>query len=341
MSIDYAPLAARARGLALHLCSREQLERWAALPDPPALGQAMATDGRLATPLPAGAGAGDIEQAERRTAASLLGRLARWAGPDNPVLEAFHAEQDRRSLRALVRGAAQGASPEARLAGLLSTPRLPEAVLADLAQARSPREIAMRLLVLGDAHAEAMAALTARPRVDLLDVELALTRVLAERWRLAAARGDAALREVLRTRIDLMNAQAALELAASPSDFDSASLFIAGGQALDSQAYLAAAGAGSSGAAAAVLARALAGTPLAGLIADTPEALARLEVAALVHAITVLRRRSRVEPLGSAPAQHFLARLAAQSIDIRRLAWGLELGVPCAAMRERLVTPWN
>ena len=249
MSIDYAPLAARARGLALHLCSREQLERWAALPDPPALGHAMAKDGRLATPLPAGAGAGDIEQAERRTAAGLLGRLARWAGPDNPVLEAFHAEQDRRSLRALVRGAAQGAPPEARLAGLLSTPRLPEAVLADLAQARSPREVAMRLFVLGDAHAEAMAALTARPRVDLLDVELALTRVLAERWRLAAARGDAALREVLRTRIDLMNAQAALELAASPSDFDAASLFIAGGQALDSQAYLAAASAGSSAAA--------------------------------------------------------------------------------------------
>ncbi len=247
MSIDYAPLAARARGLALHLCSREQLERWAALPDPPALGHAMAKDGWLATPLPAGAGAGDIEQAERRTAAGLLGRLARWAGPDNPVLEAFHAEQDRRSLRALVRGAAQGAPPEARLAGLLSTPRLPEAVLADLAQARSPREVAMRLFVLGDAHAEAMAALTARPRVDLLDVELALTRVLAERWRLAAARGDAALREVLRTRIDLMNAQAALELAASPSDFDAASLFIAGGQVLDSQAYLAAAGAGSSG----------------------------------------------------------------------------------------------
>jgi vacuolar-type H+-ATPase subunit C/Vma6 len=341
MNVDYAPLAARARGLALHLCSRQELESWAALPDPPALGRALETGGRLATPLPAGAGPAEIEQAERRTTADLLKRLARWAGPDNPVLEAFYAEQDRRSLRALVRGAAQAAPPEARLAGLLSTPRLPEAVLADLAQARSPREIAMRLFVLGDAHAEALLALTARPRVELLDVELALARVLAERWRLAAARGDAALREHIRARIDLMNAQAALELAASPSDLDAASLFIAGGKALDAQAYLSAASAGSHGGAAALLARALAGTPLAALFAGAPEDPARLEGAGLVHAIAALRRHSRIEPLGSAPAQHFLARLAAQSMDIRRLAWGLALGVPCAAMRERLVTPWT
>ena len=41
MTIDYATMDARARGLALHLCSREELERWAALPDPPALGRAL------------------------------------------------------------------------------------------------------------------------------------------------------------------------------------------------------------------------------------------------------------------------------------------------------------
>ena len=66
-----------------------------------------------------------------------------------------------------------------------------------------------------------------------------------------------------------------------------------------------------------------------------------LEAAVLVHTIVTLRRRSRVEPLGSAPAQLFLARLAAQSSDVRRLAWGLELGVPAAALRESLVTPWT
>jgi len=341
MRIDYAPLDARARGLALHLCTRDELERWAALPDSSALGHALEATGRLATPLPAAAGAADIEQAQRRTLADFLGRLVRWAGPENPVLDAFHAEQDRRSLRALLRGAVEGAAARTRLAGLLPTPRLPEAVLAELAQAQSPREIAMRLFVLGDAHAGDLVALTARPRVDLLEVELVLARVLGERWRAAAARGDGALRELIRERIDLVNAQAALELAGSPSDLEALALFVAGGQALDRDAYLAAACAGSRAAAAASLAKALTGSSLGRLFVGAAADPVALEAAALVHTIATLRRRSRVEPLGSAPVQLFLACLTAQSSDIRRLAWGLELGVPATALREALVTPWT
>jgi vacuolar-type H+-ATPase subunit C/Vma6 len=341
MRIDYTPLDARARGLALHLCSREELERWAALPDPAALGHALAMSGRLGAPLPAVAGAADIEQAERRTVAYYLARLARWAGPANPVLDAFDAEQERRSLRALVRGATEGAPAEARLAGLLPTPRLPVPVLVELAQARSPREIATRLVVLGDPHAQALLALTGQARVDLLEVELVLSRELAERWRGAAKRGDATLRECIRTRIDLVNAQAALELAGSESEVAALSLFIAGGQALDRNSFLAAATAASRSAAAATLARAFAGGTLADLFARTPDDPAQLEVDALVHTIAALRRRSRVDPLGSAPVQLFLARVDAQSTDIRRLAWGLALGVPATTLREGLVTPWS
>jgi vacuolar-type H+-ATPase subunit C/Vma6 len=341
VKVDYAPLDARARGLAQHLCTRADLERWAALPDPPALGRALELGGRLTTPLPALASAADIEQAERRTFADLLSRLARWAGPGNPVLDAFHAEQDRRSLRSLLRGAVEGAAAPARLAGLLPTPRLPVAVLAELAQARSPREIAARLFVLGDAHAEDLLALTARPRVDLLEVELALARVLAESWRRAAARGDDALRELIGERIDLVNAQAAMALAGSPSDLEALALFVTGGQALGRDAYQAAASAGSRAEAAASLTKALAGTALGRLLAGAPADPVALEAEALVHTIAALRRRSRIEPLGSAPTQLFLARAAAQSSDIRRLAWGLELGAPAAALREGLVTPWT
>ncbi len=341
MRIDYAALDARARGLAPHLCSRDELERWAALPDPPALGHALAGSGRLAAPLPAAVGAADIEEAARRTVARHLTLLARWAGPANPVLDVFYAEQERRSLRALMRGAAEGAPAEARLAGLLPTPRLPVPVLAELAQARSPREIATRLLVRGDPHAEALVALTAPARVDLLDVEQALARVLAERWRDAARRGDAALRAVIRTRIDLANAQAALGLAGAAADFAAPSLFIAGGQALGRETFVAAAGAASRDAAAAALARALAGSALAPLFDAATHDPARLDRAALAHVIGVLRRRGRVDPLGSAPAQLFLARLDAQSRDLRRLAWGLELQVPPSELRAGLVTPWT
>jgi hypothetical protein len=341
MKIDYTPLDARARGLALHLCSREELERWAALPDARGLGHALDASGRLATPLPVVASAADIEQAQRRTVADCLTKLARWAGPANPVLEAFCAGQDRRSLRSLVRGATEGAPAEARLSGLLPTPQLPMPVLAELAQAHSPREVAMHLFVLRDPHADALVALTAQARVDLLEVELALAHVLADRWRRAAERGDATLRECIRARIDGVNAQAALELAGSASDFAAPALFVAGGQALALTTYVNAASAASPAAAAATLARAFAGTPLAKLFASAPEDPAQLEVDLLVHTIAALRRRGRVDPLGSAPVQLLLARLDAQSRDLRRLAWGLELGVAPAALREGLVTPWT
>jgi vacuolar-type H+-ATPase subunit C/Vma6 len=257
------------------------------------------------------------------------------------VLDAFYAEQERRSLRSLVRGAVQGATPEARLAGLLPTPRLPVAVLAELAQARSPREVATRLFVLGDPDAAALAALTTQARVDLLEVELALARTLAERLRRAAARGDGALREFIRARIDLINAQAALELAGSSSGVAALPLFVAGGQALARDAFVAAASTASRAAAAAALAGAFAGSTLDELFAPVPDDPAQLEVDALAHTIATLRRRSRIEPLGSAPVQLFLARLTAQSTDLRRLAWGLALGVPASALREGLVTPWN
>jgi vacuolar-type H+-ATPase subunit C/Vma6 len=341
MRIDYTPLDARARGLTHHLCSREELERWAALPDTRALGHAMQAQGRFATPLPALPAAADIEEAERRTIAAYLATLARWAGPDNPVLDAFYAEQERRSLRSLVRGATEGVAPETRLAGLLPTPRLPLRLLAELAQARSAREVAMRLFVLRDPHAEALVALTAQARVDLTDVELLLARVLAERLRDAAVRGDPALRERIRTRIDLVNAQTALQLAGAASDFAAPSLFVAGGSALDRHEFVAAATAASRAVAAATLARAFAGTTLARVFASAPDDPCQLQVAALVDTIVALRTRSRANPLGSAPVQLFLARLDAQSTDVRRLAWGLELGVPSDALREGLVTPWT
>jgi len=339
MNMDYTPLDVRARGLSQHLCGRAELERWATLPDPTALARAMQMHGWA--PLPADAGAAEIEAAERRSVAHCIGVLERWAGPDNPVLEVFHAEQERRSLRALLRGAIEGAPAAARLAGLLPTPRLPAALLAELAQARSPREVAMRLLVLGDPHAGPLAAAAGQARVDLLEVELALGRVLAQRWQHAARRGDAALRETVRQRVDLVNVQSVLELAGPAPDFEAPALFIAGGQALDRAGFVTAAAANSPAAATALLARALAGTPLAPLLARAQGDPGRLEVEALVHLIAELRRRSRTDPLSSAPVQLFLARLAAQGADIRRLAWGLALGVPAATLREGLATPWN
>ncbi len=334
-----APLAARTRGLALHLFGRDELERWAALPDVATLGKALQDSGGTATPLPLAPTAADIDEAMQRTAAAALAVFARWAGSDSPLLQWFEAEQERRSLRALLRGAVEGAPADERLAGLLPTSRLTPARLNELAHTRAPRELALRLLVYGDPRAAALIALTASPRVDLLQVELALARRLAEDWQQALARADAALRDSSRERVDVFNAVAALELAGAAGEFDIGALFIEGGAALARGAFAAAARAPHAVAAARAIAQAFTGSPLAHLFRPPPESAVRLDDAALTDRIERLRRRCRIEPLGSAPAQWYLARLDAQQRDLRRLAWGLQLGLPPPALREKLLTP--
>jgi vacuolar-type H+-ATPase subunit C/Vma6 len=338
MRTDHACLAARARGLAQHLCTRDELERLAALPDLAAFAKALQAGGRTVTPLPPAPTAADVDAAMRRSAAAALAVFGRWAGPAHPLLRLFEAEQDRRSLRALLRGAAEGAPAEQRLAGLLPTLQLSPARRADLARAPAPREVALRLLVLRDPHAQALLALTASPRVDLLEVERTLARTLAQRWREALARADKGLRAWLREGVDLVNAEAALLLAGAPGEFDAETLFVDGGRSLVRDAFVAAATAASRSAAAQRLAQAFSGSTLAHLFRPPPEDPARLEAAALRERIERLRHRARLDPLGCAPALLYLARLEAQQRDLRRLAWGLQLGLPAAVLREGLVT---
>ena len=231
--------------------------------------------------------------------------------------------------------ARRGAPAEARLAGLLPTPRLPQrACYAELAQARSPREVAMRLFVLGDAHAEALAALTARPRVDLLSSSW--------RWRACSpSAGDWRPPRRRRTARAAAHAHRPNERAGGARtrgvarrDVDPAAVHRrragAGRQALPAPPAPArrAAARGRPGAG-------VGGTPLARL-GDPPGDPARLEVAALVARTSPRCADAAASTRWAARrCNAFLARLAAQSIDIRRLAWGTALGVPCAALRER------
>ena len=129
---------ARARGLGTHLLSDEAMSALATAPDLAAMvalleaaGIVIPEEGRL-TPLA-------IELGIRRAAADELQRLARWFGDRSAAPGLIFADEDRRSLRAMIRGAAAGASAEARLVGLIPTPNLPERVLAELA--RQPRVI--------------------------------------------------------------------------------------------------------------------------------------------------------------------------------------------------------
>jgi hypothetical protein len=51
-----------------------------------------------------------------------------------------------------------------------------------------------------------------------------------------------------------------------------------------------------------------------------------------------LRDEMRREPLGPAPVLRYALMLRAQTLDLRRIIWGLSLGVPGALLGEGLVT---
>lgn len=340
---DFLAADARARGLGQHLFRRAEIEALAGTPDLPTLVRNLGRSSQLTQPIEEPATVARIEAAVRHTAARYLGLLAKWDGA-MPALAVFYAGQDRRALRAMLRGAIQGAPGDVRLAGLLPTPDLPERALVLLARQPSPGKVAAHLVVLRHPYAERLSPVCAAAHPALLDVELALVRAYADRIGKAARKGDANLVAFARERIDVCNLQLALLLAAGPRDVDGAKCFVEGGRWLSRRDFALACaeeGALPGVAASARLSRALAGSPLAPLVGTAERDPAHLEHAALVSSITRQRAVALRDPLGSAPLLVFLLRLEAQSLDLLRVAWGAALGAPAELVRPELATPWN
>jgi vacuolar-type H+-ATPase subunit C/Vma6 len=340
-TLDLPTLDARACGLRAKLFGRAELEAMAGAPSAAALARELEQAGRLLEPIERPATVASIESAVRHTAARHLGVLSRWAGPGS-ALDLFYADQDRRSLRALLRGALQGAPSDDRLAGLLPTPRLPERALTLLARQPTPSRVAAQLVLLHHPDAPRLSALTARAQPVLLDLERALVRGFAERSLAAARAADRNLREVVRTRIDVCNIQMALAFVGGPRDVEAGTLFTDGGLALARTGFVEASLAPSVAEATLRLERALAaGKALQRVVRAAGGDPSRLELLALRQALVEQRRVARLDPLGSAPLVLFLLRLQAQTADLRRLAWGAALGAPAELLRSELVTPWS
>lgn len=336
-STDLA-LAARARGMATHLVARATLERLAGAEDPAALARELARSGSDLDPIPDRADAAAIDRAAGSTAARHLRTLDRWRPSRPGVLDVFAADQDRRSLRALMRGAVQGAPAAHRLAGLIPTPTLPARALAALAADPSASAVVKRLVVLAHPDAPRLLSVVGQAHPDLLSIEVALLRGFAHRAA-AAARRDRELRSFVAERIDRTNAQNALLLAGGPRDVEPASCFVDGGRRLTRTAFVTAAAAASAAGALDALRRDLATSPLAARLPVVAGDIAQLDRTALVGALDRLRATARREPLGTASVLYVLLRLDAQSRDLRTLAWGAALGTPPAARRRELVTP--
>lgn len=326
----------RARGLATHLLSRAELEALAQAPDLEALGDALRARGLL--PAEAAATPDGLELAVRRVAAARLRVLARWASSRNALLSVIFADEDRHSLRALIRGSLQGAPPDERLAGLLPTPSLPERALGQLAAQPTPGRIATLLTAWSNPYGAALLPDATAAQPDLLALEYGLTRAFAQQAlrgaRLARSRELVAY---VRETIDLENACAALVLAGAEREAPRQRAFVAGGRLLSLEDFLDAAAARDLRDAGRRLAAAFRNSAFAAVFAQSGALPVAVEEALLRQRSTAQRSAARRNPAGAAAVLEYVLRLRAEVLDLRRIIWGIALAAPAGEIAGGLV----
>jgi vacuolar-type H+-ATPase subunit C/Vma6 len=335
---EWGDLDARARGLSTRLLDRAALLALARAAELSALGRALPagvrppTAARDPTPI-------EIERAIRTDAARQLALLARWAGRRRQALAVVFEEEDLRSVRALLRGAAGPLPPERRLAGVIPTRSLPEPVLADAAEAESPRAALERLASWGQPDAASIIGAAVGVAPDLFRVEALLARGFAGRCVEAARRGGRGLRAYAAQVVDLENAWSALLARRFGFDVPASEVFIEGGRALDRDGFLRAAAADDLLERRRLVAEAFAGTALAAPFDELATPQTRLEAAVLRARIDEQRRAGRLDPLGPGPLLEFALRVRAQVLDVQVVAWGVALEAPPDLMAAELVGP--
>jgi vacuolar-type H+-ATPase subunit C/Vma6 len=298
-------LVARARGLHGRLLGEPALVEIERASDPRTLAAAL---GRAH--LPEDPSHDAIERLTRARVADDLAILSRWSERDE--LFAFELDDDRYSIRAIVRGLATAAPTERRRLATVATSRLPERALARLAQSRSVTELAHGLAELEHPLAPALDAdADADAAIDVLALEHALARTYA-RVALEHVHDDAVGAYVAQT-IDGENAGTALLLAARGGALSREDHFIAGGERLARDTFLAITSENVQD----VLAAAFEGTPLARRLG---------EEAVLDWQLATQRALRRRDPHGLAAVIYVLLCRRREARRLRRAAWRLALG---------------
>jgi len=329
---DWGDVIVRARGLSSHILSPA---RCFALCDSRSIGDLslqLANLGLVSAPsADSPADEHSLELALRRRAGARLQLLANWAGARRDLLAPIFDDEDRRAIRALVRGAIARVAPQLRTAGLVPTPSLPIRALDELAQAGDVATVASLLLAWHHPFGAVVEAEARRQQPDTLEFEMALVREFAVRARASADAGDAALRLFVERTIDLENLQSALALSSQASDVPPGRLFVDGGTIVTVGDLAGARGAGGEIDLAARLARRVRGTPLAAMLNHGTRSA---EDAALDALADEFRRRARDAPLSLAPVILFALRQRAELHMLLRILWGVSLGVPRATVER-------
>lgn len=327
---------ARARGLGTHLVSHAQLAALADAADLRTLAERL-----RALKVPAAEGepaAAELDRAVRRRAAADLAVLARWAGGRAEVAAVLYDEEDRRSVRTVLRGAVARTPAADRIGGLIPSPALPERALGELARAPTPAAVAALLAAWRHPFGSALVQAARSAEPDLFALEQALGRAAATRLAAVGRRAGGLLNVYVRETIDLDNALAAVALAGTPEDVKLRDAFLTGGRLISFERFAAAIDSADASAAAARLADAFGRGPLGRAWRAEVANPSALADAALRGRTRALRALAREDPLGPAPLLAFGLALRAQTVDLHRIIWGVALGVPPPFVRRDLVT---
>lgn len=329
---DWGDVIVRSRGLGSHILSPARCATLCVSRNIGELAAQMAGLGLVGAPA-AGSPADehDLELALRRRAGARLQLLADWAGPRRDRLAPIFDDEDRRAIRALVRGAIARVAPQLRTAGLVPTPTLPMRALDELAQAGDVATVASLLLAWRHPFGKVVDAEARRQKPDPLEFEMAMVREFASRARASAHAGDAGLRLFVERTIDIENLQSVLALSSHAADLPPGRLFVEGGSIVTIGDLASARETGSAAGVAARLGPRARGTPLAAMLDHGARSA---EDAALDALTDEFRRLARDAPLSLAPVILFSLRQRAELRMLLGILWGVSLGVPRATVER-------
>lgn len=322
---------ARVSGLRAHLLTPAALRRLSRHPSRTALARGLEQAGYR---LEAGGGvsAETLELAIRRVAATRLRTLARWCGHRVAMLGIVFEDEDRRSLRQLIRGAVEGAAPDQRAAGLVPTPALPERALEELSRCDTVPSVGALLAVWHHPFAPAVLAAGTPRRPPLLPIEVGLSRCFFARA-LSAARKESVLLRYVRDGIDLENIWTAAGLTGA-SDLGVGACFIPGGARIPAGLAREAAALPDWDAAVRSLAEALGHTRISVVLRQAADRPAELEARLLTARYRDLTHDGRLAPLSPAPVLAYALAVRLEVLALQRLIWGLALGAPESVRAE-------
>ncbi|MDH3201499.1 MAG: V-type ATPase subunit [Myxococcales bacterium] len=337
MATFFGDINARARGLRTHLLPPSTLDRLARAPSLFALQRDLAALGFVRPDAPATTAA--LEQAVRRHAAAQVAILSRWSeGPRRTALAAVFEDEDRRSIQSIVRGAAQGAPADARLAGLVPTASLPERALQALAAQPTVKDVIHLLGWWQHPLAPPLLRPGSKPHPSLFRIEVALNRAFALRVKQAARKADRHLAAYVTQVVDIMNAWSVL-LHFDEHDPAIVDLtFIDGGSALPRDAFQRLMSLQRLDEVGQMLVRQFRGSFLSSAFRRAIDNVAELESTILRAQIDQQNRSFRVDPGGTAPIIGYALELRAEVVSLRRIVWGVALRAPSSLLFPGLET---